>query len=146
MDNRHLSITQIKMFLRCPLQYFFRYKKGIKIPPNSSMTMGRCVHQTIEDLYKKRIDKIDITEEELKERFSSHWAEESKSTEFKQDEKPGELKDEGIRLISKYLEDIAPTVKPKEIEKKFELKFENAPYTLVGIIDLIEVLGNGFPD
>ena len=141
MNKNHLSITQIKMFLRCPLQYFFRYKQGIKIPPNSAMTMGRCVHQTIEDLYKKRIDKKEMTEEELKERFSSHWSEESKETQFKRDETSGELKDEGIKLVSKYLEDIAPTVKPKELEKKFELKFDNVPYTLVGIIDLIEIGG-----
>jgi RecB family exonuclease len=139
--NKHLSITQIKMFLRCPLQYFFRYKQGIKLPPNSSMTMGRCVHKAIEDLYKKKIEKKEMTEEETKERFSSHWAEESKETEFKRDETSGELKDEGIKLISKYLEDIAPTVKPKELEKRFELEFENVPYTLVGIIDLIEVDG-----
>ena len=82
-----------------------------------------------------------MTEEELKERFSFHWAEESKETTFKKDEKTGELKDEGIKLISKYLEDIAPTVNPKEVERKFELRFQNVPYTLVGIIDLIEENG-----
>ena len=141
MKKNHLSITQIKMFLRCPLQYFFRYKQGIKIPPNSSMTIGRVIHQTIEDLYKKKIETQEMTEEEIKERFSCHWAVESKETQFKRDETSGELKDEGIKLISKYVEDIAPTVKPKELERKFELRFENVPYTLVGIIDLIEQNG-----
>ena len=138
MNKDHLSITQIKMFLRCSLQYYFRYRRHIKIPPNSSMTMGRCVHQTIEDLYKKKIEKVEMTEEEVKERFSFHWAEESKETEFKRDEASEELKDEGIKLIGKYVEDIVPTVNPKELEKRFELEFENVPYTLVGIIDLIE--------
>ena len=141
MNKQHLSVTQIKMFLRCPLQYFFRYKQGIKIPPNSAMTMGRCIHQTIEDLYKKKIEKQEMAEDEVKERFSNHWGVESKETQFKRDEKSGELKDEGIKLISKYVEDIAPTVQPKELEKRFELEFENVPYTLVGIIDLIETGG-----
>ena len=141
MNKNHLSITQIKMFLRCPLQYFFRYKQDIKIPSNSAMLIGKVIHQTIEDLYKKKIDKIDMSEEEIKERFSSHWAAESKETQFKRDETSGELKDEGIKLISKYVEDIAPTVKPMELEKKFELKFDNVPYEFVGIIDLVEIGG-----
>jgi len=135
----YLSVTQIKMFLRCPLQYYFRYIKGIKMLPNSAMTMGRCIHSTIERYYKEQLrGKHDMTVEEVEERFASLWAVESKETDFKKDEMPDKLKDEGIKLMGKYLLDIAPTVKPKEIEKKFELTFENVSYTLKGIIDLIE--------
>ena len=142
MERKHLSISQIKMFLRCPLSYCFRYIQGIKMPPNSSMTMGRCIHSTIEELYRRRINKErGVSEDTLKDHFASTWGRESTETDFQSDEIPGKLKDEGIKLVEKYLEDIAPTVKPKEIEKKFELTFENVTYTLKGVIDLIEENG-----
>jgi len=76
--------------------------------------------------------------EEAKACFSTVWDVESKETDFKPDEVPGKLKDEGIKLVGKYLENIAHKIKPKEIEKGFELAFDNVPYTLKGVIDLIE--------
>jgi len=101
--------------------------------------MGRCIHSTIEELYRRRINRErGVYEDTLKEYFASTWERESTETDFTKDESSGELKDEGVKLVDKYLLDIAPTVKPKEIEKKFELTFENVPYTLKGIIDLIE--------
>jgi RecB family exonuclease len=133
--KKHLSVTQMKMFLQCPLKYFFRYKEGIVVRPNSSLTMGRCFHKAVEALYRRKMkgEAIDI-----KDAFSSAWAEESTLTDFKKDENPGELKDEGIRLVEKYAEEIAPNIRPKEVEKEFELVFDNVAYTLKGVIDLIE--------
>ena len=133
--KKHLSVTQIKMFLQCPLKYYFRYKQGLEVRPNSSLTMGRSVHKAIEGFYK---EKIKGKKADIKELFSFFWFEDSKETDFKKEENPGDLKDEGVRLVEKYAEEIAPKVQPKEVEKEFELKFENVPYTLKGIIDLIE--------
>lgn len=133
--KKHLSITQIKMFLQCPLKYFFRYKQGIKVKPNSSLTMGRSVHKAIEEFYRGKMKGETI---DIKDAFSVSWDEERKDTDFKREENPGELKDEGVRLVDKYAEEIAPNVRPKEIEKDFELMFENFAYNLKGIIDLIE--------
>ena len=55
-DNRHLSVTQLKMFLRCPLQYEFRYIKGLKVPPVEAMTLGKSIHSTLEENYKQKIE------------------------------------------------------------------------------------------
>jgi len=140
--KKHLSITQIKMFLRCPLQYYFRYIKGIKMPPNSAMTMGRCIHATIEELYRRQINgERGVSADMLKDHFTSTWGRESRETDFTKDESPGELKDEGVKLIELYSKNIAPTVKPREVEKAFNLEFENVAYTLKGVIDLIEENG-----
>ena len=136
--RKHLSVTQMKMFLQCPLKYYFRYKEGIKVKPNSSLTMGRSVHKAIEEFYRKKMKGETI---DIKDAFAFFWDAESKETEFKKDENPGELKDEGVRLGEKYAEEIAPTIKPREIEKEFELVFENVAYTLKGVIDLIEADG-----
>ena len=136
--KKHLSVTQIKTFLQCPLKYFFRYKQGIKVRANSSLTMGKCVHCAIEEYYKKQMKEGKATEEDIKGMFDHAWETHVGDTDFKKDEGPGALKDEGLRLVKKYAEDIAPKVRPKELEKEFELKFENVAYSLKGIIDLIE--------
>jgi len=139
--KKHLSVTQIKMFLQCPLKYFFRYKKGIEVKPNSALTMGRVVHKAIEEYYKKKMKEGRASVEDIKSLFSQFWEADSWETDFKKDESPGELKDEGVRLVEKYVEEIAPKVQPKEIEKGFELVFDNFAYTLKGVIDLIETDG-----
>jgi hypothetical protein len=97
--------------------------------------MGRSFHKAVEEFYRKKMkgEMIDI-----KELFAFFWAEDSKDTDFKKDENPGELKDEGVRLVEKYVEEIAPNIRPKEIEKAFEISFDNVTYTLKGVIDLIE--------
>jgi len=135
--KKHLSISKLRAFLTCPLKYFFRYKQGIEVRPTSSLTMGRCVHKAIEEYYRKRMKDGKATDVDIKDMFDHAWENLVWDTDFKKDEQPGELKDEGIRLVEKYAEEIAPNVRPKEIEKSFELKFENVPFSLVGVVDLI---------
>lgn len=44
----HLSVSQISMYLRCSLQYWFRYIQGIKAPPNLKLTVGKAGHEGLE--------------------------------------------------------------------------------------------------
>ncbi len=42
-----LSVTQIDSYRRCPKSYYFRYIKGIIIPPNIALAEGRAVHSAV---------------------------------------------------------------------------------------------------
>ena len=55
MEKKHLSATQLNMFLRCPRQYEFRYIKGFKIPPSGAMVQSRVWHETLEANYKQKV-------------------------------------------------------------------------------------------
>jgi len=137
--NKHLSVTQIKMYLRCPLQYKFRYIDSLKIPPVSAITLGKSIHSALEANYSQKINtKQDLPVTQIADLFSDFWEEEAKETLFEADERAGEVKDEGIGLINVYHEQISPNIQPKIVEKEFELSFENVSYTLKGKLDLVD--------
>lgn len=139
MNNNHLSITQIKMYLRCPLQYKFRYVDGLKIPPVSAITLGRSIHSALEINYSQKIKtKQDLPIHQVTDLFSDLWESDVKETIFEEDEKPGQVKDEGVGLITTYHNQISPTIQPKVVEKDFELSFQNVDYTLKGKLDLVD--------
>lgn len=139
MNNKHLSVTQIKMYLRCPLQYKFRYLDGLKIPPVSAITLGRSIHSALEINYTQKIKtKQDLPVAQVTDIFSGFWEQNIEETLFAEDEKPGKIKDEGIGLITAYQGQISPTIQPKVVEKDFELSFQNVDYTLKGKLDLVD--------
>lgn len=137
--SRHLSVTQLKMYLRCPLQYKFRYIDGLKIPPVSALTLGKSIHSALEINYSQKIKtKEDLSVNQVKDLFSDLWEADVKETLFEEGEKPGQVKDEGIGLITTYHKQVSPTIQPKVVEKEFELSFQNVDYTLKGKLDLVD--------
>ncbi|MCD6219808.1 PD-(D/E)XK nuclease family protein [Candidatus Calescamantes bacterium] len=135
----HISVTQLKMYLRCPLQYKFRYVDNLIIPPPSAITLGKTIHQTLEENFSQKVKtQEDLPLGYLTDYFSDLWEIESKETRFEEGEKPGKIKDEGINLVSVYHKTHSPKILPISVEEEFELEFENSPLKLKGYIDLID--------
>jgi putative RecB family exonuclease len=140
--EKHISVSQIKMFLRCPLQYKFRYIDNLKIPPTSSLTLGKSIHSALEGNYRQKIEsKQDLPMIQVTNMFADSWESQVKETTFSEDEKAGTIKDDGVKMVKVYHDQISPTIQPKLVEKEFNLSFENVRYTLKGIIDLVDSEG-----
>ena len=93
-DEPHPSVTQLRMYLCCPLQYYFHHICGLKIPPTGSLTLGRTVHRTLEENYRQKIQSHeDLPLQQIHEMFSQRWDQEIQLTLFADGEKPGHLKD-----------------------------------------------------
>ena len=141
-DEPHLSVTQLKMYLRCPLQYYFRYVCGLKVPPTGGMTLGRTVHSALEKNYRQKIETHeDLPLEQVHDFFGDRWDQEAQLTLFQGGEEPGQLKDQGIRLLGVYHEKIAPQVQPVEVEREFLIDTGATELPLNGYIDLIDDRG-----
>ena len=141
-DEPHLSVTQLKMYLRCPLQYYLRYVCGLKMPPTGSLTLGRTVHGTLEENYRQKIKSHqDLPLQQIEDIFSQRWDQEAQLTLFEDGEKPGQLKDDGIRLLDPYHRNIAPRVQPVEVECQFLVDTGATQLPLKGYIDLIDDQG-----
>ena len=136
----HLSVSQVKLYLLCPLKYFYRYIQRLSAPPSSELTLGRSVHVALETNFRQKITtQHDLPLTHVTDAFSDAWEQEAKDTAFDADEKPGQIKDDGINILTVYHPTVAPTIQPKMVEQPFELTFANAPYTFKGQIDLIDV-------
>jgi putative RecB family exonuclease len=141
-NERHLSVTQLSMYLRCPLQYFFRYACGLKTPPTGDMTLGRTVHEVIAENYRQKMKtRQDLPVSQLVDMFSDRWEHQIEETAFDGEDKPGLLKDDGIRLVGLYHKAIAPTVQPVEVEREFLVETGATSLPLKGYIDLIDDKG-----
>lgn len=126
------------MYLRCPLQHFWRYDQGIKIPPKGILTQSACLHSAIETNFKQKIDSfLDLPTSDVLDDFSTEFDERKHKTAWMPDEKPAAFKDEGINLLGGYQKTISPTIQPSHVEHKFEVHFDNFDIPLVGRIDLI---------
>lgn len=139
LPRDHISVSQLRMYLRCPAQYYFNYVKDIKVPSSGPLVLGKAVHAALEYYFWEKIfigtgaqsaDVLDVYSEAFeKERLYAVW----------DDEDPSKTKDEGVELIKLYLAETAPQVIPLAVEKKFEVPV--AGTVLLGYIDLITADG-----
>jgi len=140
--KRHLSFTQLNMFLRCPRQYECRYIRGLKVPPSGAMVQSRVWHQTVELNYRQKIDSDrDLALGEMQEFFAAEFdaALASEEIAFEPDEKPGNLKDQGTAIVAAHHKAIAPEVRPLLVEERFTVDLgDDFPFDLVGVWDLVE--------
>ncbi len=127
------------MYLRCPLQYFFRYVCGLKIPPTGDLTLGRTVHKTLHDNYHQKIrSHRDLPLSDVTDIFREYWEQEARETAFQRGEKPGRLKDQGVGLLTAYFDTVAPHIQPVDVEREFLLQTDGVKLPLKGHIDLID--------
>jgi len=137
--NRHLSLSQIEMYRRCPKQWEFRYVKGIKSPPTSSLILGISVHASIAHNYKTkyRTKKL-ANRNEIMDAFSYEYDNADidglsyeERLKYKQD------KDIGYKLTERHYCDLSPTVMPVTLpEQKFEISLPGVKRKIIGFVDV----------
>jgi len=142
MEKRHLSATQIGMFLRCPRQYEFRYMQGLKQPPSGAMVQSKVWHRTVEENYRQKIESAkDLPLPRMEEFYAAQYEEALKAEEiaFEAGTNPGRLKDQGVAITAAHHLLIAPKVRPLLVEERFCINLgDDFPYDLVGIWDVVD--------
>jgi hypothetical protein len=135
---RHLSHTQISMYQRCGLQWYYRYQRGIKIAPSGPMVLGGSADATINFNYEHKIEKgEDEKLSTLEDKFHEEW--DSRKIEIVdwKGEKPDDIEAAGRRALGAFRKEIAPATQPIEVQLEKEITFSNRPWTFLGYIDLI---------
>jgi len=135
----HLSKTQIGMYQRCPYAYFCRYVEGLKLPPSSSILVGKSFDEAINLEYNTKIDKkkgqkVSV----IQDCFADTFDREKDNIVFAENEKPEELKDLGVKCVANFHKEVCPQVNPVMVQKKDELKFENVDYTFMVVVDVVD--------
>ena len=147
----HLSVSQLTMYLRCSMQYYFRYVLGIKERPNLAMLNGTAGHAAVEYNYKKKITtKLDEPLEKILDIFSDSYDAETAVLE-PQDMKPGDdlgdTKDKTVESLRIWRLREAPMRRPLAVEASFDLivpvdeTFQLEIPPINGRIDLIDQSG-----
>jgi len=130
-----LHASDLEMYLRCPKQLWWKLTKG-PMPPAAAAFRGTCFHRTLHHNFGQKIEtKKDIPLDDAKGIFGATWDEGWKEAEFKEDEDPGKMKDEGYSMVDIYWGKMAPAILPLGSEISFEIDLGAIP--VAGIIDRI---------
>lgn len=137
----HLSASQLGMYMRCPMQWEWRYQKGIKTRPGVSLVVGSGTHTGIEYNLKHFLEKgvqakysdvQDVTAQDVRDRCDNE------DVEFQIDESRGDAVDSAVALSSLHYTDVAPSLYSglTHVERSFSLELGGFPYSLDGFIDV----------
>lgn len=153
-NNDHFSYTQLACWLRCQAQYYYRYIEHLQSPSSLAMIRGNAFHNAAAYGYShldsdRKLPKL----QELLNIYSDTWDDEvtGKTTDragkdktgpkpiIKKNENPGEIKDTGIKLLTKYYQTIMPEIIPEQIECRKTCDFMGIK--LLSYIDIITWTG-----
>ncbi|HRZ15326.1 MAG TPA: PD-(D/E)XK nuclease family protein [Candidatus Omnitrophota bacterium] len=148
-DPGTINFSKISTYLRCPLQYYFRYVMKIKTPPTAPLTFGSAFHKAVEHNYRQKIDsKKDLKTKEVQDKFAADFEVGARDTIWQPDEDKSKMLDLGVLCVSVYHDDavaqrfdsraISPQVQPSMVEEEFEVNFENMAKPMKGTIDLVD--------
>ena len=118
----HLSFSQLNMYLRCSMQYYFRYILGIKEPPSLAPSAGTAGHNAVEaDSRRKIRTGLAMPMEEMLDYFSTTYDQITEDVVLKSGEDTGMVKDNITSSLVTYHMNLAPKIIPLMVEKSFSL-------------------------
>lgn len=122
--REHFSFSQLTMYLRCSLQYWYRYIEGRKERPNIALVTGSGVHEALEwNSRKKLATGYDLPVPDLRDLTSDlldvHHQEVDDSDKVK-----GTMKDKAIGAVTLHRTRSAPAITPIAIEYPFTLTID----------------------
>lgn len=140
-DVPHLSISQIKRFQTCPLQWQYsrRYTPAFV---SSALVFGKGVHEGLRLFYQGRLEGRKVGLEEMLAGYDSTWDEENLPVRYGKKETPESLRTTAAAILTLFLER-AQDSEVIAVEERLWLRVSEDLPEVVGYVDLIERLGDG---
>jgi putative RecB family exonuclease len=135
-----LSPSQANTFLNCSAKWWFRYGIGLPDPKSGSLVRGLAVHKTIERWFKLSLEGATPEIDDMREPYEDAWESLSAEASFAADDDIDELKRSGAVLLRKYLEEVAPEIRPAALEQ--QVMGEISGVKVRGYVDIVDVDGN----
>lgn len=136
----HISYSQISMYMRCGMQYYYRYIEGKILPPGIAMIVGKTGHAGAEKNYVQKIDTHkDLSKQDIIDYTVSVYEEAIVNTEIALtgDDSIDKSKDSLVSSMGVFADDVAPNVQPIAVEHKHILEIPNCK-PVIAILDCID--------
>jgi len=147
-EKPRLHQSGLNMLSRCGMQYYYRYVEKVIEPPAVAMIEGTSVHEVIHENLAHKRDRGELLPDEYVEdlaadRLKVNWLAEDPRLDD-EERALGERNvrgmaiDRTIKLSRLHHVRLAPVIRPKYLERTFELELEGYPVNLGGTIDIQE--------
>lgn len=154
--DKRISPSQIGMFMRCSLQWYFRYKCGLKKPPNGKLANGRSIHASLEKGYMavhktgnmlSASDLCDIYRDDLRQERSGARVEHEVDIPILESKegKWSDIEKKGISAVKVYRKELMPKIRPgvlkigKVKQPGIEFKFDKVSLAFTKDKELSEI-------
>jgi len=132
----HLSASSIRMYLRCPRQWWYRYVLGMRVPPDGGLISGIAFHNAAETCLTEKIETGENkTADEAREFARDEAVKGLEDAVLLEDQSGGGVVDKAVRLTGAWAENVLPDAQPAEVEKSWELDLGDI--IVVGRIDMV---------
>ncbi len=151
------SFSSISSYLKCPLEFKYRYLLKIPTPGNAHLSFGSSMHKTLENFMKLWQSRLSSEQlglfgvdskiknkaqlpafKELEKIYQASWLDDWYESKRERDD----FKKRGLKQIKIFYEAIKDNPpQPKYIEQFFKIKFGD--YKFVGKIDRIDSVRGG---
>ena len=140
----HVSHSQLSLWDACPKQWEYAYVQKLRRPSSGNLILGSCYHETLEENFKKKlILGHDLDYDICADFFSTLWGK-AVSNVWEMNwgkSSPDALKDMGLDLIDKYLEEVAPAIIPQFVEQWLEKDLNGTKFVIrIDLIDMNNVV------
>jgi putative RecB family exonuclease len=141
----HISVSQINLYLMCPLKYRFTYVDQLSRPfKPANLALGSAIHSALAWWHRQRMDGIDPEGEEVARVFAADFnAQKVDNVTFGNGGSEDQLIERGRKMLAVYLREYfgGPVM---AVEMPFRVPLvdketgETLELPLDGIIDLVE--------
>jgi len=144
-DPTILSGSSLNTFLECPKEWEYTYLWRLEQPPSFKMALGTAAHAAVEEAMRQYLDiGLYPPVEVWTGIFEEAWEREIRDSTPRNDkpeEQAGPHKDSGIRCVTFYANEIAPTIVPYAVE--MPIRFTINGHVWTGTADLLEKTPTG---
>lgn len=145
LPTGYLSASQVGMFLRCQMQFYWRYVVGVIKPPGIAQLEGQTIHKTLQSVLNEKKDTGRSTPlDAMKDVWRGRWVEKEGTVEdwgeAGKEKVYNEIERRSLTFLNLYHVNKLPKIQPKGVEKKIwtEVGYHRIP--VVGYIDLIDTI------
>jgi hypothetical protein len=136
LPTPRLSFSQVSMYLKCPMQYYFRYVEGRKEPPGIALVEGSTAHEALEaDGIQFVKHGSRLPHKELVQVFGDTFATTRKNVSDWSDKTapngvatPNFIQNRASVYLATYAADIAPDYDPIAAEKEHNFTVQGIPF------------------
>lgn len=135
----HLSASTIKLYLTCPLKFWFKKVQLLPEPVSPSLHLGKAVHAALQCFHKARWRGGCHDRETVQNAFSEAYNAPDEAAEYPDPEAQAVNHDKGARIVDAYLESGHGKIEelPLGVEVRLEESFPDLPHPVLGYIDLV---------
>lgn len=138
--GKHISHSQVSLFDRCELAWWFKYIKGITKPPTIHMLLGQCYHKALaHNFFQKCHTGVDIPLDQVLRKYNSEYQQSIRSGDI---DAPTSVDLEEYRLPVErllahyYTEYVVGKMEPLLVEQEFTCNVPGIDRKFAGIIDV----------